>query len=113
MNNDMLHHVRWGRKRNDRHKANVLHRSCKESLQPLSNLLKRDSGSECIFHVSGPLYVPYSAAITSKIRHIFNFNPTIPDLQLASAAAGFCAFMVPATLLAAMTFRDYGPELTQ
>ena len=55
----------------------------------------------------------YSAAITRRIGLISNHNPAIPDLQPFSAAAGSPVFMVPACLLAALTFSDYSSELTQ
>ncbi|KAF3391433.1 hypothetical protein F1880_007410 [Penicillium rolfsii] len=63
--------------------------------------------------VSGALFLPYSAAITSQIRLIPDLNPAIADLQLASATAGVWFWMISAIFMSLLTFRDYSPEIIQ
>ncbi|KAL5361614.1 hypothetical protein BJX96DRAFT_176394 [Aspergillus floccosus] len=68
----------------------------------------------CILLIaSGAFYIPWSAMISKQMRQIAHLDHTLADLQLTCAAAGYCAFLFPATCLGLMTFRDYGPELTQ
>jgi hypothetical protein len=75
--------------------------------------VKGTQASSIFLMVAGAFYVIYGAAITRQLRRIPDIDPIIPDLQLASAAAGFCPFMLSAIALSLLTFRDYGPELTQ
>ncbi|KAJ5162617.1 uncharacterized protein N7500_004447 [Penicillium coprophilum] len=63
--------------------------------------------------VAGALYLVYAAALTRQIRKIPEIDPILSDLQLASAAASFSAFMLAAIAMGLLNFRDYGPELTQ
>ncbi|KAJ5385631.1 hypothetical protein N7517_003542 [Penicillium concentricum] len=75
--------------------------------------LKGTQAASVFMIVSGALYVVYSAALTRQIRKIPELDPIIADLQLASAAASFSAFMLVAVAMSLLTFRDYSPELTQ
>ncbi|KAJ5245787.1 hypothetical protein N7489_005883 [Penicillium chrysogenum] len=75
--------------------------------------VKGTEASSIFVMVSGALYVVYSAVLARQIRKIPETNPIIADLQLASAAASFCGFMIAAIAMGLLTFRDYGPELTQ
>ncbi|KAJ9491943.1 hypothetical protein VN97_g1308 [Penicillium thymicola] len=75
--------------------------------------VKGSQASSVFLMVAGAIYVAYSAALTRQIRKIPEIDPIIGDLQLASAAAGFSAFMLGAIAMGLLTFRDYGPELTQ
>ncbi|KAJ5670062.1 uncharacterized protein N7477_005425 [Penicillium maclennaniae] len=63
--------------------------------------------------VSGALFLPYSAAITSQIRLIPGLNPAIADLQLTSATAGVWFWMISAIFMSLLSFRDYSAELIQ
>ena len=63
--------------------------------------------------LGGGLYLPYSAAITKRMRLIPALDPILPDLVLVCGAAAFSAFMLAGTFLSVLTFRDYGAELTR
>lgn len=75
--------------------------------------IKGTQAASVFYMVAGAFYVVYAAAISRQLRKIPGIDPIIPDLQLASAAAGSFPFLLAATIMGLLTFRDYGPELTQ
>ncbi|KAJ5184529.1 hypothetical protein N7491_007604 [Penicillium cf. griseofulvum] len=75
--------------------------------------LKGTHAASVFVMFSGACYVVYSAALTRQIRRIPDIDPILADIQLAGGAATFSVFMLGAVAMSLMTFRDYGPELTQ
>ncbi|KAJ5627998.1 hypothetical protein N7490_010226 [Penicillium lividum] len=78
-----------------------------------STYRKGTQAGSIFFFVSGALFLPYSAAITSQLRLIPDLNPAIADLQLASATAGVWFWMISAIFMSLLSFRDYSAELIQ
>lgn len=62
--------------------------------------------------ISAGLFIPFSALISKQMGRITNVDPILCQLQLAACAASIFSFMIPATILGLIVFRDYGPELT-
>lgn len=63
--------------------------------------------------MSSGFYMVFSAAIARQLRQIPDIDPILPDLQLAAGAASCCPLIVSSALMSLLTFRDYGPQLTQ
>lgn len=78
-----------------------------------STYRKGTQAATIFLFVSGALFLPYSAAITSQIRLIPDLDPAIADLQLASATAGVWFWMISAIFMSLLSFRDYSAELIQ
>ncbi|KAJ5727050.1 hypothetical protein N7493_004870 [Penicillium malachiteum] len=78
--------------------------------------LKHEKGTQVatiFLFLSGAFFLPFSTAIATQIRLIPTIHPAIPDLQLACAAASVCIWMISATFMSLLTFRDYSAELVQ
>lgn len=81
-----------------------------------SHYLEYEKGTQAasiFLFVSGAFYLPYSTAISTQIRLIANLHPAIADLQLACATAALFIYMISATFMSLLTFRDYSAELVQ
>ncbi|KAE8154667.1 hypothetical protein BDV25DRAFT_135586 [Aspergillus avenaceus] len=65
-----------------------------------------------LFIFTGGFFLPWGAVISRQISRIPNVDPILPQLQLASAAAGVFSFIFSGIFLGVITFRDRGPQLT-
>ncbi|PLB46100.1 hypothetical protein P170DRAFT_439787 [Aspergillus steynii IBT 23096] len=72
--------------------------------------IKGTQAATIFLMLGGGFYLPYSAIIAKRMRLIPALDPIIPDLVLACGACGFAAFMLAATFMSVLTFRDYGAE---
>lgn len=78
---------------------------------------KHETGSKvgvALILLSGGFYLPFSVSISAQMRKIPNLPYLVSAIQLASGAAGICTWIMPAEVLALITYRlDRDPLQTQ
>lgn len=78
---------------------------------------KHETGSKvgvALILLSGSLYLPFTVSISAQMRKIPNLHYLVSALQLASGAAGVFTWIMPAEVLALITYRlDRDPLQTQ